>query len=633
VINSEKKGRSLLVWDADGLPPVGDWTVVFWSGFADSSAAEVVSIPRLVETHAEDMRSLYLAWIYELGETRIQGRRVVDDMELRPDFSYWWMTLFSEKCNYSKSPQITDAVRLIAFDKWASGRSIDRVVLASMNRPLAECMRSWCAQFGYDFVWQHEMKTLDRVSWFKRLYQRIPHHLQALIWLARHLLQRWKLRGVGVKDWQQTRGQVTIVSYLDNLIPDAAREGRFESRYWANLPDFLQRDSCKTNWLHLYAKDAFLTNTATAVDIIRKFNETGLGEQTHVTLDSFLSVKVVIRTLHDWYRLVCVGRRLKQGLSLPPDSGFDLWPLFEEDWQRSMFGTSAMNNALFLNLFDSAFKSLPKQRVGVYLQENQGWEFALSYAWKSKKNGLLIGAPHSTIRFWDLRFFFDPRSYLRSGKNILPLPDRIAYNGPAALDAYLKAGYPRECMVEVEALRFLHLCDARVDTNTVSLATNDSIRVLVLADYLLINTQQQLYMLEKAMELISETAIITLKPHPNSPVNVEDYPRLKMSVTSEPVSKLLARCDVSYTSSVTSAAVDAYCAGVPVVSVFDPNNLNQSPLRGLEGVLYACTPEELASALISAASRPRLAAEQQYFFTLDPKLPRWRKLLLEVLPE
>jgi surface carbohydrate biosynthesis protein (TIGR04326 family) len=101
-----------------------------------------------------------------------------------------------------------------------------------------------------------------------------------------------------------------------------------------------------------------------------------------------------------------------------------------------------------------------------------------------------------------------------------------------------------------------------------------------------------------------------------------------MVVTMEPISKLLDECDVAYSSAVTSAAVDAYCTGVPVVSVLDPNILNQSPLRGYEGVLFASTSDELAAALVFAASNYNVQDNQQVLFTIDYQLPRWRKLLL-----
>jgi surface carbohydrate biosynthesis protein (TIGR04326 family) len=109
------------------------------------------------------------------------------------------------------------------------------------------------------------------------------------------------------------------------------------------------------------------------------------------------------------------------------------------------------------------------------------------------------------------------------------------------------------------------------------------------------------------------TTIITVKPHPACPIHVVDYPSLCMMVTMEPIAKLLAECDVTYTSAATSAVVDAYCAGVPVVSVLDLNTLNLSPMRGCAGALFASTPEELAAALTSAAIAPRTLGDQQIF--------------------
>lgn len=628
--NNFESVPTLLVWDVDGAPPVGDWTVIRWRDFEDDTPLKTVSIPRLVETHADELKKRYLAWVYELGERRIHGRRIVDHMQLRTGFSYWWMTLFAEKCNYAKSPQITDAIRLMAFDKWAEGRSFGRVVLVSANQSLVDCVRSWCVRLDVAFEWRRISDEATSLSWIKRLHQFLPLHLQALTWLVHYLLQSWPLRGVGLQQWRETKGRVTFVSYLFNLVPDAAKNGRYESRYWAHLPNELQREGCKINWLHLYVKDALLPTAQKGANAIREFNETGRGEASHVTLDTFIDTKVVFKTLRDWYGLIWMGGRLRKTVSSTQSAGLDIWPLFDKDWQQSFFGPEAIRNVLHLNLLESAMESLPKQRVGVYLQENQGWEIALNFAWKAAGHGRLIGTPHSTVRYWDLRYFFDPRSYHHTGDSDLhlPLPDLVALNGAAAMDAYLTGGYPEASLVNVEALRYLYLEEVNDQADHVRMPSVPALRVLVLGDFLLSNTQQQMRLLEKAVQSLPNGTIFIVKPHPACPIQPADYPGILIEITMEPVSKLMSGCDVAYTSAVTSAAVDAYCSCVPVVSVLDPNGLNLSPLRSREGVLFPSTPAELASALISAAA-PRSLAGQQEFFTLDPKLPRWRKLLLE----
>ena len=155
----------------------------------------------------------------------------------------------------------------------------------------------------------------------------------------------------------------------------------------------------------------------------------------------------------------------------------------------------------------------------------------------------------------------------------------------------------------------------------------DTLQLLVLGDYLLSDTQLQLNLLLRAVPSLPFGTVITVKPHPNCPIFPADYPDLSITVTMEPISKLLAECDVAYASAITSAAVDAFCAGIPIVSVLDPNTLNLSPLRGCEGVLFASTSEELVTALTFASTAPRALRAQQIFFTIDPQLPRWGKLL------
>jgi surface carbohydrate biosynthesis protein (TIGR04326 family) len=617
----------VFVWDAEGLPPDGDWTMMLWRGSTESAFQSAVSILKLVEDNADVLKARYLAWIYDLGEKRIDGRRLVDHLELRPGFSYWWMTAIAQKFTYVGSPHITDAIRLMAFDAWATNRTIGRVVLTSSNRPLAACMRLWCARLGVEFEWRRKPKQSMHVSLARRAYQVLPQALQTIAYFIFYFVDRWPLRGAGLKEWRKTNGKLTFFSYLDNLMPNATNEERFESHYWANLPAQLQKNGFKTNWLHIYTKDPFHPTTRLAAQKIDQFNRTAIGEQVHVTLDSFLSVRVGFKSLLDWFRLARMGSRLEPTISEVTSNGLSLWPLFAKEWHNSIVGPRSIINTLYLNSFETATKALPTQQAGIYMYEQQQWELALIHTWKTLRHGRLIGAQHTTMLYWDLRYFYDPRSYKRTGCNDLPMPDKVAVNGTASLNACLQAGYPEEDLVEVEALRYLQHGGVKSETGTVPALSKDALRLLVLGDYLLSNTQLQMNLLVQVAPSLLAAIVITVKPHPHCPIHPADYPDLAMMVTMEPIEKLLAECDVAYSSAATSAAVDAYCAGVPIVSVLDPNTLNLSPLRGCAGALFASTSEELVTALTFASTAPRAPRAQQIFFTIDPQLPRWGKLL------
>ena len=104
----------LLLWDLDG--PFDNSNsmhdVIYWSKYPDAESDGIFSIPQLVEDNADHLKAKYLRLIYEFGEAKVNGKRVIDHLIIRKNFSYWWMTLLAEKCNYAKSPQIDNIIKI-----------------------------------------------------------------------------------------------------------------------------------------------------------------------------------------------------------------------------------------------------------------------------------------------------------------------------------------------------------------------------------------------------------------------------------------------------------------------------------------------------------------------------------------
>ena len=618
----------LLIWDVKGSPPKGGGIVALWSGFNDSENGDVIALPQLVERDAKALRAQYLAWVYDLGNVNINGKPLLDHLQLRAGFSYWWMTLIAEKCNFSKSPQITDVIKLMAFDKWASRRAIKSIRLVSSNLNLSECFKVLCAKKQIEFAWESTRPPVKKVPWLRRWYDILPYPAQALLWLVYYVFTRFPLLGVGVKEWTETSASLTFISYLFNLEPRAIEDKRFASRYWTILPGILKEEKCKTNWLHIFMKDGLIAEASKAKKVLEDFNKSEVDLQSHVPIDAFLNVGVIYQIFRDWCKLIRKSKSLEKIASQVESEGVPLWPFFREEWRQSMLGKKAMSNLWHLNLIEKAMSLLPKQKNGVYLQENMDWEFACIYAWKAFGHGTIIGCPHTTIRFWDLRHFFDARSYDRSMENALPLPDIVAVNGPQAFVKYTEGGYPEADLEPVEALRYLHLHEA-INRDETPWDSEKPVKFLVLGDYDARNTAAQMELLQKAADKLTVKLEIIVKPHPACPISDADYPELKMSVTMEDVLSLLKRCDVAYTSSMTTAALDAYCLGVPVLSVMDPRDLNLSPLRGISGVYFVSSPDELAKALKTVASGHKSVSKGQKFFNINKDLPKWKNLLLD----
>ena len=622
-------GKTINIWDSDLIPATQDCPDVLWRSYIESKNEKTVSIPRLVEKNSGYLKKIYLAWIFELGQVSVQGKRVVDHLEISHGFSFWWMSLISQKLNYSASPHITTAIRLLAFDLWTRDKNVDSITLTSENIALAKCIEQWCLERRVLFFWKSMPSKKKSITIGRKIYKFLPDIVKGLAQFIRRIWTCWPLRGVGKSAWMSSNGEISFFSYLSNIDQTGDWKGEFKSRFWTKLPGELSKNDCKTNWLHIYCADPSHPTAKHAKVKLEDFNKMGRGEQIHTSLESFLSWPVILRALKDWFGVVKFAKILEPVVSKVDAQGVHLWPLFKEEWYSALSGVSPISDILNLNLLKEAVGLLPKQRVGVYLYEQQAWELALIHCWRGEGHGLVVGAQHTTMLDWNLRNFHDPRSYERVNSNDLPMPDILAVNGPAAMKVAKKNGYPKNRLLEVEALRYLYLEDLPKDKNLIQHKKINQLRVLVLGDYLAVNAENQMDLLLGALHSMSRDVKVTVKPHPALKMNVADYPGIDITLVTDPLQDLLWGYDVAYSSPVTSAAVDAYCFGLPVITALDSDALNLSPLRNYDDVCFVSTSEELSGALNSITLRDVEAYEKKEFFNLDSELPRWKELLLE----
>ena len=162
-----------------------------------------------------------------------------------------------------------------------------------------------------------------------------------------------------------------------------------------------------------------------------------------------------------------------------------LWPLLEKDWNNSIHGPIAIRNTLFLRLIESAVGSLPKQPIGLYLLEGQGWERAFIHYWRKHSHSRLIGVCHATVAYWYLMYLNDQKTLNSHAKNAMPKPDIMAVNGKAMRNIMENAGYQPEDLIDVEALRYLHLNKIikKYKSHSVAMANN---KLLVLVSLILV---------------------------------------------------------------------------------------------------------------------------------------------------
>ena len=619
------KNPLITLWDASGKPSEYPGITYTWEGYSEENGAR--SLYRYIDTHAERLRGKYLSWIHELGQSQVKQKPLIDHLVIQDDLSYWWLTSLVEKSQW-KSPRIKDAIRLFALEEIIIHNKPEKLRLVTANPSLHKALRDLCQNLNIAYEWKRSSIISKPALSLQAVYQALPMFLRGFISL-RHLWSRWHLKKHAKPRWFGGEKVFFFCSYFIHLCKESYERGEFYSYQWADLPKLLQREGYNTNWLQHYMDSSDVSSARDALNSATSFNQSREQHGLHTFVYSYITWGVVRRVLRNWLKLTFISFRLRgiQEAFRPRGSHFSLWPLMKDDWLTSLRGPVAISNLLWIELFDAALGDLPHQQTGLYLCENQGWERAFIHAWRKFGHGRLIAVTHTTIRFWDLRYFIDLRTLKSSDDHKIPKPDLTALNGKQAVDYYLSSDFPEEETVECEALRFGHLTNL---STTIKKAKrkDEVIQVLVLGDFFHSTTDKMLRLLGRATRHISAPISYTLKPHPGFQVKAEDYPFLDLKIVTSSLSQILNEFDIVYSANVTTASIDAYYAGLPVIVILDAEDLNFCPLRGVPGVRFASEPRELAMALQEEHHDLDVDTDPEEFFFLDPKLSRWRQLLL-----
>ena len=276
----------LLIWDSNSPAPENR-RVLLWQGFNAESRKDIFSILDIVEKDKSFIRDEFVSWSYELGEKKVDNISIKDHLEIQPNFSYWWMTLFAEKCNFSKSLEIK-----------------------SNNKRLNNAFNLIAKKNNLNFSSNYSFSSLDNYSTL--------HFIKGIIWLCLYLFKSRPLKGIGLESWQKTKSSLTFFSYLFNLDNDQLKLNNHKSNFWDNLPDRIIDQGYGLNWLHIYSPSKQIPNTKVAANIVKNFNEKN-PDQVHIFLESFLNFKVIAKSIYDWITIIRLSFKLKGPLNKEDD--------------------------------------------------------------------------------------------------------------------------------------------------------------------------------------------------------------------------------------------------------------------------------------------------------------------------
>lgn len=616
----------VLIWDYPDEEVIksNNTDLVLWRSV--SSNRNIVSIPRLVDDWSDSIREEYLAWIFHLGNYKIGEKSIKESLLISNSISAWWLGLIVEKSNFSKSIYINEIIRILTFKKWLKNKKISKITLYTSSNKLKNTFKRFCLKKKFLFESKTLQKNIKLNLGFKKTFFLLPFYLRGIIWFIYKIIYNFPLIIKNVSYWKNNEKKYIFISYLFNM-KNSDKENFLFSTYWGELPKKLKQNKTHTYWLHLYVRDKYLKNPYQASKLIDKLNKNNIL-QKHLTIYSFMNLKVIYKIFIDWLRMLKRIRKIAFHKNFPIYKDFDFWEFYKNDCYESFIGMTCIDNLIYLNLFQEALKSCNRFSAVTYLLENQGWEIAMLSVCKSLNIMKTIGFSHAASRYWDLRNFYDKREFIDKNNLSLPRPKILAVNSKFALDQFINFGYPKNQIKLVEALRHSYL-----RTNNISRINNSKNKktLLVLGDYENVNTKNQLLILNKLPKYILKNLEIIYKPHPASTLNINIFSSLSMSLREESLSKLLPLSNLVYCGTVTSASVDAFAFGSKVIIFNDPKILNLSPLRKFKDVTFVMDSIQLEEAIVKFISVNIYTANQRAIFELSEQLPLWKNLLFKTI--
>lgn len=591
----------MMVWASD-VPAPQDAPVILWNSYTiEGLHSGSISLPRYIEDNAEKVRARLLGFLYEARFVEVHGQTLESALVLPQGLSSWWLTFPSLK-QWGQRQSIPLACRFIALEMIVGPAALPSVAFVSDDRSLT---RLW------DRVVHQKVHISHRLA--QRFMVRSIHPLRAIGSALRYWYHSRPLKAGFDSGRPTDNSDIAVFDYLSNDIHNSHTDS-YRSPYWGALTDI----SPSRQWFHVFPRNIEINSVRKTNALVDQLNRE--SHDRHTLFLGHVGPKDLMAIGRSFLQQVRVHNQYRQPLkNLRSDNScLELWNVFENEWDDSVTGSTAIRHLILLHTTDRLVRKMPKFKKLYYLMENQPWEVCLTYCVRNRDKGKLIGVAHSTIRFWDLRYFSDPRenSVLDPGL-AKPHPDRILVNSRLAEILLYENGFPEHAIGVVEALRYTYLEDLRsIDPSFRSTA-------VLLGDFLDHANTSLLTMFRAAYSQLESKPALLIRSHPICPLSDEQLGDLKIYLSDQSLPELLKVASLVITTAASSSAAESAALGIPTAVVLDGRTLNYSPFRGSNEVQTIENAHQLAAFLASSA-RIQMSVPSS-IFVLDAGYPRWRR--------
>ena len=574
--------------------------VFVWDEFLGDE--NVISLPALVEEKAAFYRTTFLSWTHDFSQTTINGSTLYDYLKLEDQFPFWWTTSLGQRFNINASSSINDVIKSMAFfDYLAQEKLCPTSIHITTER---------IALSDFFKLWGKSQEIEVNVKLIHNTKKRKKSVLAYALYLFRFIIY-------GLFHSSKKQPQQNELVFFD-IFTHFKNGAEFKSNYWTKLVEVLQKNNVQWNHLYYKTKDRF--SYLNALKRIQLFNANSTLHQ-HQLLEQHFGFLDYYKTFKRYFKIRKKAKKILPELSkgfIYTNHEIDFSPWLKDDLMDSLVGQEALKNCFYSVLMENAVKATPLHAKGIYLQEFQPWEIALVHYWKKAQRNDLIGMPHSTHRYWDLRYFFARKFFAQYTQDIFP--DHIAVNGDYSLERCLENGYPEAILKPVEALRYLHHPNAPLERKSTE---KKRLNILICCDYQTKTSERLFEMVDQATKAGKIKCKVKIRMHPAFPLPTELLTQYNFEISKDEMIIAFQQADWLITSNLSAIAVDGYYQGCNIAQLSDGLYFNLSPLRGVVDDLLFNSTEELKQMIFKQKQEKNSIS----YFLIDSKTKKWENLL------
>ena len=241
--------------------------------------------------------------------------------------------------------------------------------------------------------------------------------------------------------------QNSSLNFISYLIPPSkfSTANQFLSHYWGELPEYLSSQHIPSTWFYFFSPTPSIPSSKKALEILQLLNDTSTNQ--HIALESFLSLSSIFKSFISYVKFSFLGYKLEMYGFLRRCLPNNLFPFLIDDFRSSTYGYQLLKSIIYHDLFVRAIRSFNPNIPIFYLQENQDWEYLMLQIFGSTVRSSIVGVPHTTLRFWDLRYFVSAHSVHYKP----PIPTYQALNSHHAETSFatIKLVYYVRCLLKL----------------------------------------------------------------------------------------------------------------------------------------------------------------------------------------